>query len=60
MTNLDYNVNPDSTDIFMIESLQNMKYYIQNFEMQAEFNLIANFSGLVDSDLGYDKDVESF
>ena len=50
ITELSYSQTAENTNIFLIESLENMKYYISNFEFRGEFELVANFSGLLDDD----------
>ncbi len=50
MNELGYNhTKGDTTNTFLIESLQNLKYYINNFTMTADFDLIVNFTGLLDT-----------
>eukprot|EP00347_Sterkiella_histriomuscorum_P008098 403346379 len=50
LTKFEYQVLNESSGIFLIESIQNLKYYIQNLGIQAKFNTHFDFSGLLTQD----------
>lgn len=47
VTQLDYNTQEETSGIYLIESIQNLKYYIYKLQMRTEFNVHFDFGGLV-------------
>ncbi|CDW87231.1 UNKNOWN [Stylonychia lemnae] len=58
ITSMSYSTSQESSGIYLIESIQNLKYYVQNIDLRADFNLHVNFTGLVNDNTYFIQEIQ--